>query len=196
MAVFNDALDLKFAVGDHVGNRSISDVWPRLVTQAETALNQRLRTLWQVTDSTLTFTDGEAVLPADFLEVLSVFGNCGHQMRAGMRADSRRPGMSGSTYSIGAGKIFIRGYTGDRDISYYAAIPTISDSLSASNWLLERYPDAYLYGVGLQAAKYLKDVDIAQATDQLLGFALAAIKIDDERQRWSGGIVKVQGQTP
>jgi hypothetical protein len=196
MPAFNDALDLKFAVGDHVGNRTISDVWPRLVQQAEIALNQRLRTLWQVTDDTLTFTDGEAALPADFLEMLSVFGHCGYQMRAGMRTDSHLPGMSHTTYSIGAGKIFIRGYTGDRDITYYAGVPTISGALSATNWLLERYPDAYLYGVGLQAAKYLKDVDVAQATDQLFNFALQSIKIDDERQRWAGGIVKVQAQTP
>lgn len=196
MSAFVDALDLKFAVGDHVGNRSISDVWSRLVQMAETQLNQRLRTVWQVTDDTLSFDEGEAALPPDFLEMLSVFGHCGYQMRAGMRTDSHRPGMSRTTYSIGAGKIYIRGFTGDRDIAYYAALPTLSASLSATNWLLERYPDAYLYAVALQAAKYLKDVDMAQATDQLFGFAIQAIRVDDERERWSNGVVRVQGQTP
>ena len=72
MPAFNDALDLKTAVGDHVGSRSISDVWSRLVQQSETQLNQRLRTVWQVTDDTLTFANGEAALPADFLEMISV----------------------------------------------------------------------------------------------------------------------------
>lgn len=196
MAMFSDAMDLKTAVGDHVGNRSISDVWERLVQQAESQLNRRLRTVWQVTDRTLSFADGEADLPDDFLEMLHVYGPCGYQMHSGTRVDGRRPGTSRTTYSIGPGKIYIRGFTGDKDITYYAKLPTISESLSATNWLLERFPDAYLYGVGLQAAKHLKDVDLALATDQLYGFALDAIKIEDERWRWANGIVRVQGLTP
>lgn len=196
MAAFADALDLKFAVADHVGNRSISDVWPRLVQMAETQLNQRLRTLWQVKDATLDFSDGAADLPADFLEMLSVYGIVGSQLHSGPRGDQRLPGTSFSTYSIGDGKIYIRGYGGDRDIQYYAKIPTLSSSLSATNWLLERYPETYLYAVALQAAKWLKDVDLAQATDQLYGYAIQAIKIDDERARWGNGVVRVQGITP
>lgn len=196
MVAFNDALDLKTAVGDHIGNRSISDVWPRLVQQAEVQLNMKLRTLWQVTDDTITLTNGEGALPSDFLEMISVYGPCGYQMRAGLPADLRRPGTSFATYSIGGGKLRIRGFSGDKDISYYASIPTISGSLSASNWLLERYPDCYLYGVGLQSAKYLRDVDLAQATDQLFSYAVQAVKVDDERMRWSNGIVRVQAQTP
>lgn len=196
MTAFLDALDLKAAVGDHVGNRSLSDVWPRLVQMAETQLNQRLRTVWQETAATLAFVNGEADLPADFLEMIDVYGPCGYQMRASQRADSRRPGTSFSRYSVGAGKVYIRGFSGDKDILYYAAIPTISGALSASNWLLQRYGDVYLYAVGLQAAKYLKDVELSQATDQLLGFALQAVKIDDERQRWANSVVRVQGPTP
>lgn len=196
MAMFSDAMDLKTAVGDHVGNRAISDVWDRLVRQAETQLDQRLRTVWQVKDETLTFADGAADLPPDFLEMMHVYGHCGYQMRSGMRVDSHRPGTSHTTYSIGPGKIYIRGFTGDKDITYYAKLPTISESLSATNWLLERFPDAYLYGVGLQAAKHLKDVDLAQATDQLYSFAIQAIKVEDERWRWSNGNVRVQGLTP
>lgn len=196
MAAFADVLDLKFAVADHVGNRSISDVWPRLLQMAETQLNQHLRTLWQVTSDTLTFTDGEADLPADFLEMIDAYGPVGYRMHAGLRSDTRRPGTSYSTYSIGSGKMFIRGFSGDKDILYYAAIPTLTDSGNDPNWLLTKYPDVYLYAVGLQAAKHLKDVELAQATDQLLGFALQAVKIDDERQRWANGVVRVQAQTP
>lgn len=196
MTAFNDALDLKTAVFDQVGNRTISDVWPRLVQMAETQLNQRLRTLWQVTDDTLTFANGEANLPADFLEILHVYGPCGYQMRAGMRVDQQRPGMSHSTYSIGAGKMFIRGFSGDKEIQYYAALPTISNSLSATNWLLEQFGDVYLYAVALQAAKFLRDVEMATATDQLYAAALNAVRVQDERARWSNGVVRVQGMTP
>ncbi|BEV44768.1 phage adaptor protein [Afipia carboxidovorans] len=196
MPAFNDALDLKAAVGDHIGNRSVSDVWPRLVQMAETLLNQRLRTNWQVKDDTLTFTAGQADLPADFLEMIDVYGPCGYRMHAGLRSDTQRPGMSRSRYSIDGGKVFIRGYTGDKDILYYGVIPTISGSLSASNWLLERNGDVYLYAVGFEAAKFLKDVDLAQVSKTLLDEAIKSLKVDDDRQRWSNGIVRVAGLTP
>ena len=196
MAAFADALDLKTRVGDFVGNRSISDVWPYLVQQAETQLNQVLRTVWQVTDTTLTFTDGEADLPADFLEMAAVYGPCGYPMRSGLPGDSKRPGTSYSTYSITASKVKIRGFSGDRDISYYARLPTISESLSDTNWLLTQSPDSYLYAVGMQAARYLKDVDLIQAAEPLLTEAIKLLKGEDERMRWANGQVRVAAQCP
>jgi hypothetical protein len=196
MAAFNDALDLKVAVGDWTGNRSLSDVWPRLVQMAETELNQRLRTVWQETDGSLTFVDGEADLPVDFLEMIDVYGPCGYRMHASMRSDRQRPGTSFSRYSIGSGKIFIRGYTGDKNILYYAALPTISDALSSTNWLLSRNGGVYLYSVSFEAAKFIKDVPMSQTAKLLLEDALKSLKIDDDRMRWSNSVVRVQGMTP
>jgi len=196
MASFQNYIDLRFAVSDHVGNRAISDVFPRLVQMAEDDFNQRFRTRYQITDATLTFVDGVAPLPADFLEILHVYGTNGYQMRAGQQAGFRRVGSGFSQYQIGASDITIYGFSGDRDIQYYAAIPTLTSSATATNWLLERYPSVYLYGVGLQAAKHLRDVDLATATDQLYTYAIGSMKVDDERARWSGSIVRVQGQNP
>ncbi|WP_454916547.1 hypothetical protein [Xanthobacter sediminis] len=36
MSAFQNIIDLRFAVSDHVGSRAISDVFPRLVEMAET----------------------------------------------------------------------------------------------------------------------------------------------------------------
>jgi hypothetical protein len=58
------------------------------------------------------------------------------------------------------------------------------------------FGETYLYGVSLQAAKYLKDIDLAQATDQLFSYAIQSVRIEDERMRWSNSIVRVQSQTP
>lgn len=196
MGAFHDALDLKTAVGDHVGNRQISDVWPRLVKMAEDDLNSKLRVRQMITDATLTFDEGVSPLPLDFLEILHVYGPCGYQMRAGMQADYLRPGSGYNQYQIGPLNITIRGFEGEKDIQYYARIPTLSRSLSACNWLLSQYSNVYLYGVALQAAKYLKDVELALATDQLYAAELANLRIDDERARWSNSVVRVQGMTP
>jgi hypothetical protein len=182
MTAFADALDLKTAVGDHIGNRSISDVWPRLVQMAETDLNTRLRSREQLVVDTLYFDSGISTLPPDFLEIASFPDSRGRDTYP--------------RYSVDGFFITIQGYTGDKTVRYYAALPTLSCSLSACNWLLSKFPTVYLYGVGLQAAKYLKDVDLAQATDQLYGFALQTLKSSDERARWANQVVRVQGCTP
>lgn len=196
MTVFADYLDLRMAVGDHVGNRSISDVMPRLVQQAETYLNKELRARQMITATTLTFVDGAVALPADFIEMLHVFGLNGYQMRAGSLADAKRPGSQWSKYSIDGTNIYINGYSGDRDIEYYAKLPTLTAGPTTTNWLLADCPDVYLYAVGFEAAKFLKDVDLAQATKTLLDVAMAELRTGDERARWANAVVRVQGCTP
>lgn len=189
-------IDLRFAVSDLVSNRIMSDVFPRLVKAAEVRFNQQFRTVWQVQDETLYFDEGQAQLPFDFLEVLHLYGINDRQMRAGMPATTKRCGSEYSTYSIGNGTITLRGYTGERDLQYYAQIPTLTSSPTACNWLLQRYPNTYLYGVGLEAAKFLRDAEQAVVIDGLLASEMQAVRIDDERTRWSNSVVRVQGLTP
>jgi hypothetical protein len=196
MAAFADYLDLRFAVSDHVGNRSISDVMPRLVQMAESSLNRKLRTRQQITYETLTLVSGSVALPTDFLEMLHVFGDNGKQLRAGSLADIQREGSQYYRYAIDGSNLLIKGYSGDRDIEYYAALPTLTTSASTTNWLLADYPEVYLYAVGLEAAKFLKDADLGVATNQLLDAALSSVKIDDDRARWANTTVRVQGCTP
>ncbi len=196
MAALADYLDLRFAIGDHVGNRSLSDVMPRLVQQAETYLNKELRTRQQVTYATLTFANGAAPLPADFLEIITVFDAFNNPMRATQLADQRRIGSMYSRYSIDASNINVNGYSGNRDIQYYAKLPTLTTSPTTTNWLLAECPDVYLYAVGLEAAKFLKDVDLATATKTLLDGAISELRTGDERARWANSTVRVQGCTP
>lgn len=175
-------IDLRFAVSDHVGNRSISDVFPMLVQLAEVDLNSRLRTRHQVYEDTLTFDEGASPLPPDFMELISF--------------PDGRGGSLHPRYSVDGFSISIPGFSGERCIQYYGRLPSLTSSPAACNWLLAKYPAVYLYGVGLQAAKHIKDVELAQATDQLYGYALGSLTTDDHRARWSNQIVRVQGATP
>lgn len=196
MAALADYLDLRFAVSDHVGNRSISDVMPRLVQSAESMLNKKLRCRQQITATTLTFVNGVVALPADFVEMSAVYGLNGYKMHAGLLADARRCGSQWSKYSIDGTSIHINGFSGAKDIEYYAKLPTLTTSPSTTNWLLQEAPDVYLYAVGLEAAKFLKDVDLTQATKLLLDDAMQSLAVDDERARWANSTVRVQGLTP
>jgi hypothetical protein len=196
MPAFADYLDLRLAVADHVGNRDISDVMPRLTQTAESSLNKKLRCRQQIVTSTLVFVDGASALPADFIEMINLYGLNGYRYASGALADSRNWGSAWTRYAIDGTSILIKGYSGDRDIQYYAKLPTLTSAPTATNWLLEDAPDVYLYAVGLEAAKYLKDVDLVQATRALLEDEMNTLKIDDDRARWSNTSVRVQGITP
>lgn len=196
MAAFQNIIDLRFAVSDHVSNRNISDVFPRLVEMTEAELNRDLRTRHQITDATLTFDEGVSPLPSDFLEILHVYGQCGYQMRAGSQADYVRPGSGWGQYEIGPYNITVNGFSGEKDIQYFAKIQSLTRDSTSNNWLLSKYPGVYLYGVGLWAAKHLRDAELAAATRALFDAELRALKIDDDRARWANATVQPQGLKP
>jgi hypothetical protein len=196
MAVFADALDLKMAVGDTVGNRDISDVYSSLLQRAELMLNRKLRVRQQITSDTVSMIDGVGDLPSDFLEMLHVYDGCGNEYAAGTMANMQREGSQYFRYAIDGSSLLIRGVSGDRNIEYYAALPTLAGSMSATNWLLTDGPDVYLYAVSFEAAKHLKDVDLSTALKGLLDSALSDLGIQDERARYGSATVRVAGITP
>lgn len=179
MAAFQNIIDLRFGVSDLVGNRAISDVFPRLVEMAENDFNSRFRTRQQLMDATLFFEDGVSPLPPDFLELYEVKGR-----------------WANSACQVGSFDITIPCAGGDVDVQYYAKLPTITCSPTATNWLLARHPDVYLYGTALQAAKHLRDAELAVQLSSLYSEAVNLLRVDDERARWGAATVRVQGVTP
>lgn len=170
-----DFLELRLAVGDLVGNRNISDMLAPLTKRAETVLNRRLRTMWQIEEFTPTWTDNEAALPADFLQLVE----SNNRLRIGAGIVTRKP------Y-----------YTCADDLEYYAALPTITASPAGTNWLLTQFENAYLYAVGVEAAKHLRQPEVAMTTQSMLDAEIMAIKIEDDRARYSNRSVRVAGMTP
>lgn len=178
MLAFQNIIDLRFAVSDIAGHRPISDVFARLVALAEDDMNSRLRTRMQIRDYTFTFDDGEAALPPDLLELIAIGG--------------RGP----AEFQVGPLTISMPGRAGDYPGQYYARLPSITCNPTATNWLLQRYPTIYLYGVAVQAARHLRDTELVAATTPLYAEALQLLKVDDERARWSLGAVRVKGCVP
>lgn len=193
MSAFADYIDLRLAVSEHVGNRAISDVFSRLVQQAEADLNRKLRTRKQMTEATLTFTGGVATLPADCLQIISLFYSAGVPMYAGSVKDGQSPRSQDFTYAVFGNTVRINGFEGAKQLLYFAKIPTLTTSLTTTNWLLEDHPNVYLYSVGFEAAKFLRDAELAQATAPLMVDAINDVIIDDEAARWSNSVVRLGG---
>lgn len=195
MAAFADLLDLRTAVIENVGRPDIADVFPRLVLLAESSFSRRLRCRDQITSTTLTLASGTASLPADYAEAIGLYDSNGAEYIQQPLHQVKQSGQS-YYYAINAASVVTYDGTGDRTFEYYAEIPTITDSMTDTNWLLAKYPSIYLYGVSMEAAKYIKDVELAKANAQLLEMAYAEADADDARARYSRARVRLPGVVP
>lgn len=175
MDALRDYIDLRLSVSDLVGSREISDVMKRLTLTAETKLNTKLRTQWQIKSLTPAWVGNEAPLPADFLELAC--------------SDNRLSAVNG---------VLTRApyRTWPDGIEYYAALPTLTTSLTTTNWLLERFSQTYLYAVAEKAAIHLTNAELAMAMGQALEAELRQVRVADERGRWGNKSVRVGGLAP
>lgn len=194
MTAFADFIDLQTAVVEQVRNPSIADVFPRLVKLAEVGFNRRLRCREQISTATVTVSGGASALPADMAEIIGVYDAAGVEYIA-QPLQAVKVSQGRGYYAISGGNIVTRNDEA-LTVEYYAKVPTITDSLTDSNWLLQKHPGLYLYGVGMEAAKYLRDVDAAQATSALLDMEYTAAAAQDEQDRYSRARVRVAGVTP
>lgn len=192
---FTDYLDLRTAVIEHVGTADITDVFPRLTLLAEAMMNRKLKTRAQITSATVTFTSGVAALPTDFVEVIGLYNSSGFEYIQQPLA-AVKPSYSDGYYATNSTSLLSDRADGTMTLEYYAKIPTLTASPSTTNWLLDRYPSIYLYAVGLEAAKYVRDLELAQVTRSLLKDEMMEAAEDDHASRYSRARVRVQGNTP
>jgi hypothetical protein len=190
---FSDFLDLRTAVVEHVGRADIADVFPRLVALAESRLNREFRTKAQVATATVTISAGRGTLPSDTLEIIGVYAANGAEY---VMQSPQNVAYNSYYYSVEGDDIVTSLLSGDVRVDYYASIPSLNDTLTTSNWLLSRYPDVYLYSVAFEAAKHVRDIELAQATKALMDDATINARADDQRRRYARARVRVAGVTP
>ena len=195
MAAFADLIDLQTAVVELVKDASIVDVFPRLVQLAEVNFNQRLRCFDQITNVTVTISSGLATLPSNFIEMIGLYNASGYEY---VQQPLQSVKLSTAThfYAIAGTSLVTKIADGDLSADYYAQVPTLTTSNTTSNWLLAKYPGIYLYGVGVEAAKYLQKANVAVALAQVLEMEFTAAEGCDTRSRYSRARVRVAGVTP
>ncbi|WP_037460674.1 phage adaptor protein [Sinorhizobium fredii] len=196
----SDYASLIVDAGEYAGNDKFVHVAPRLIGLAELKLNRGLRVAdMEVTDD-ISLVDGDGTLPADFLEAREVKNATGVPIRAVslQQLTSSYMDRSGTPagYAIVGSTMKVRP-SSDEDITvtYYGKIPGLTPA-NPTNWLLTKAADVYLYALVNEIAIWAKDVDGAQAAQQLLMLALSGINIGDERARWGNAQVVVGGVTP
>jgi hypothetical protein len=189
--------ELQSAITDFLNRDDLSSVAPTFISLAETDIQRRVRHWRMEKRSTAELDTQYSAIPADFVEVIRMYITSGDTrllelISQGELLDRKRKNMNTSGapsyYAITAGEIEVFPVpdgTYDLELYYISRIPSLSDS-NASNWLLEEYQDAYLYGSLVHSAPYLKDDARTQMWSALYQSSVDAINAESERSKFGG----------
>ena len=76
-------------------------------------------------------------------------------------------------------------------VEYLAEVSKLADQ-APTNWLLDKYPDIYLYGALLAATSYLHDDQRLPIWSQAYGEAVSAANMASDRAEYSGSALRLQ----
>lgn len=193
MTTLADYMDLRAEVVRLLKTPDVVDNLDNHTRAGERYISQRLRHRKQIVTAPVTFTAGRAPLPADFIEMLNVYGPGGWiYVQAPLESVEQAPA-GGGYFAVDDSDIIIPGIEGAKDIQYYAALPTITSSLTGTNWCLLNYPELYTYATMYCAAPGYVDADAMSAIEVLRDRYLREARMDNERAQYSMARVRVGG---
>ncbi len=196
MAITNYS-ELQTAVGSWLNRSDLSSNIPDFITLAEASFNRVLRTRNQITRATSSVNAQYVALPTDLIELFNIQINTDpikrlEQVSLDKADDLRSVNSSSGTpayFAITGNNIELiptPNSTKTIEIIYYAKITALSSS-NTTNWLLDNYPDIYLYGALVQAEPFLMNDERLGTWGTLLSKAQEELRVADERSQTEGG---------
>jgi hypothetical protein len=156
---------LQSAVGDWLMRQDLTDVIPTFIKLGEARINRELRVRQMIKQSTALLYDRRLPLPQHWLEAIrvEVSGTRPWVLTQAPMDELNKiyptgPGRPGF-FSIVGDEIQVFPYLEDgtpMQMTYYARVPLLSNE-APTNWLLDLWPDLYLYSALMHSAPYLKD---------------------------------------
>lgn len=190
-----DYLTLISTVNDWLDRDDLDAKVPMFIQMAEAMFNRELRTPDMETSALLTTTTESTSLPTDYLAMRSIYveGSPDRPLR-GMAPTAQRQEFNGDTgtpvaYTLVDGGLTLIPPPADSTtlhLDYFARIEPLSDA-SQSNWLLEKHPDAYLYGALFNAEAYLDNSVRAAQWKSLLDQSISRINRSARADRYGAG---------
>ena len=189
---------LKSSLADWLNRDDLTSVIPDFISLAEAQLERRLPVQKMVKRATATIDTPFSALPSDFLSAKSLILTSTVpvqplEMLSQDEMDAKKVVYLNTGkpqyFALVGGQIEVlpqpdTGYTAE--LTYVATLAKLSDS-NASNWVLERHPDVYLYGSLLQAAPYLRDDERVALWSPLYAQAIDDMILQNERAAFSQG---------
>ena len=186
---------LKSDIAETALRSDLTAIIPTWVSLAEAQMRRTVSHWRQESRVTLTVAARLVDLPADWSETVRL-----HDATTAKRIeliseaemqDLREASLvvgKPAKYTHGAGKFeFYPEPDGSYDVEliYRQRIPALSDA-APTNWVLEHFPDAYLYGALIHSAPYLTEGERLATWSALFASAVEGINADDVRAKWSG----------
>lgn len=189
---------------NRVGSPEVAARAPDFVALAEARFNRDLRVRQMVKRATAPLEAGFITLPGDWLEAKNVQLNIGGrpyklefvtlEQADDIRANPAMDGVRPRFYNITGNQLeVVPTVDGSAEIemTYYGKIAALGPS-QADNWLLQQWPDLYLYGSLVHSAPYLRDDERITTWATLYDRALGEIGLADERATHSGSVLKTR----
>ena len=189
--------ELKTNIADFLNRDDLTSVSSTFVSLAEADLNRQIRHWRQEKRSTAEIDTQYSAKPADMLEVIRFYITSGDTRPLELISQSqmldrkfRNLNTSGQPayYAVTAGELEVYPVpdgTYTSELYYFGKTDALSDS-NTSNWVLEHYPDAYLYGSLIHSAPYLKDDARIQVWAALYQSAIDSINQASEKAKFGG----------
>ena len=189
--------ELQSAITDFLNRDDLDAKAPTFISLAESNLSRDIRHWRQEKRSTAEIDTQYSAIPADFLEDIRFYITSGDTRPLEkisqfelLDRKFRNLNTSGQPayYALTAGEIEVYPVpdgTYTAELYYYSEIEALSDS-NTSNWLLQYFPDAYLYGSLIHSAPYLKDDARLQVWAALYASAVDAINAESEKSKFGG----------
>jgi len=189
--------ELQSNVTDFLNRDDLDAKAPTFISLAESNLSRDIRHWRQEKRSTAQIDTQYSAIPADFLEAVRFYITSGDTrplelISQAEMLDRKYHNLNTSGqpayYAITAGEIEVYPVpdgTYTAELYYMANLPALSDS-NTSNWLLQYYPDAYLYGSLIHSAPYLKDDARLQVWAALYQSAIDGINAESEKSKFGG----------
>lgn len=174
----------------------LADEVPVFVQLFEAEANRELRTPEMEQTVTFSVEDEDRPLPSNYLAMRAIYrenGTADTTLR-GMSPTALKAEYEGSTgipraYALVSGGIRVAPPPADEyllTMDYFARIEPLS-VVAPSNWLLEKHPDAYLYGTLYYAEAYLDNAVRASQWRGLLDTVFAKINKSTRADRYGAG---------
>ncbi len=207
---FDNYTNLKTSVAAWLSRTDLTDEIDDFIDLAEAEFNRTFRNERMLTETSITTssTTSFATLPTDFLEVDNLSFDSDprgiefvttkqlKQTRSGEASKQGRPvvyTIAASSTSGGAQRIQF-GPSPDGvytfTLNHYEKITALSTS-NATNWLLDNYPGAYLYGALKQALGFIQDTDRRAEITSNYNEIFGQMEREDENRKFGGAGVRI-----
>lgn len=165
MATITNYTTLQSTIADYLNRADLTAQIPTFIQMAEADMNTRLRTREMIVRAEATSNNEYVQLPSDWAEAINLHIVGGKQPLRFVTLDEADRIIKENIYTQVAAFSLMNGALElvpppgddvDIEMIYYGKIPALS-AQQATNWLLTKAPDVYLYGSLLHAQPFLMD---------------------------------------